>query len=50
MAAAKLSLAKMLQKAGKLDKAKERYQDIIKMYPKTRAAEEARALLKDLGK
>jgi hypothetical protein len=50
VAAAKLSLAKMLQKAGKIDKAKDRYRDIIKMYPKTKAAEEARALLKDLGK
>jgi hypothetical protein len=50
VAAAKLNLAKMLQKAGKIEKAKDRYRDIIKQFPKTKAAEEARTLLKDLGK
>jgi hypothetical protein len=47
-AASKLKLAKMLQKDGLLKKAKIRFQDIIKDFPKTKAAEEARAILKKL--
>ena len=49
-AAAKLKLAKMLQKDGLVQKAKLRYQDIIKTFPNTKAAEEARTLLKGLEK
>jgi S1-C subfamily serine protease len=44
-ASRKLKLAKMLQEGGKIDSARARYQDIIKTYPKTKAAEEARQLL-----
>ncbi|MCS6851181.1 MAG: hypothetical protein NZ700_08445 [Gemmataceae bacterium] len=45
-AAAALSLAKRLAAAGQIDKAKERYKQIIKEFPNTKAAEEARELLK----
>lgn len=45
-AASKLKLAKKLAAAGSVDKAKERYKEIIKEYPKTKAADEARELLK----
>jgi thioredoxin-like negative regulator of GroEL len=50
LAAAKLNLAKMLADSGKTDKARERYQDIIKKYPNTEAAGEAKELLSQLGK
>jgi hypothetical protein len=49
-AAAKLDLAKSLQKDGLVKKARQWYQDIIKLYPKTKAAAEARKLLKKLDK
>ena len=50
LAAAKLNLAKMLADSGKTEKACERYQDIIKKYPNTEAAGEAKELLSQLGK
>jgi TolA-binding protein len=49
-AASKLNLAKDLADNGKTEKARERYQDIIRLYPKTKAAEEARELLDKLKK
>jgi hypothetical protein len=49
-AAAKLKLGKMLQDDGVVDKAKIFYQEIIKEYPKTKAADEAAAILKKLDK
>lgn len=49
-ATARLSLAKALIEAGKTDKVKERLEDIIKMYPTTKAAEEAKKLLEKLKK
>jgi hypothetical protein len=48
-AAAKLKLAKMLQNDGIVDKAKVFYQEIIQDFPKTKAADEARAILKKLN-
>jgi hypothetical protein len=48
-AARKLSFAETLIGDGKTEKAKERLQDIIQMYPKTKAAASARALLKQLN-
>jgi S1-C subfamily serine protease len=45
LAGSKLKLAKALQENGKLDKARERYEEIIANYPKTKAAEEAKRLL-----
>jgi hypothetical protein len=50
LATGKLKLARQLEEAGKTDKARERYQDIIKQYPSTKAAEEARDLLEKLKK
>jgi S1-C subfamily serine protease len=50
VAAARLNLAKMLEEAGKVQKAKERYQNIIADFPGTRAAKEARGLLEKLKK
>jgi hypothetical protein len=50
IAAAKLKLAKMLHKDKLIKKAKERYGDIIRQFPGTKAAEEARALLQKLEK
>jgi len=50
LAASKLKLAKQLADDGKVDKARQRYKDIIEQYPKTKAAEEARAFLKKLDK
>ena len=44
-AATKLDLAKQLAAAGKPEKARERLQEIVKKYPKTKAAEEAKELL-----
>jgi hypothetical protein len=49
-ASSKLSLAKSLAKDGKTDRARERLEDIIKMYPDTQAAKEAADLLKKLKK
>jgi hypothetical protein len=50
VAAAKLKLAKMLHKDRLIKKARERYRDIIKQFPSTKAAKEARDLLKELDK
>jgi hypothetical protein len=50
LAAKKLKLAQTLAEDGKVDKAKERLRDLIKEYPKTRAAEHARELLEKLNK
>jgi hypothetical protein len=47
-AARKLNLAKMLHKDGLVKKAIVRYKDIIKDFPKTKAADEARKILKKL--
>lgn len=44
-AATKLDLAKQLAAAGKVEKALERYQDIVKKFPGTKAAVEAQKLL-----
>src|SRR5262249_50824904 len=49
-AARKLKFAKDLLDEGKGDKAKERLQDIIKDFPKTKAAEEAQKLLDKINK
>ena len=46
----KLKFAKTLADDGKTDKAKTRLEDIIAKYPKTKAAKEARELLKNLNK
>lgn len=45
-AARRLNQARVLADNGKIDLARERYQEIIKNYPKSAAAEEARKLLK----
>jgi len=45
VAASKLSLAKQLADDGNTDKAKQRFQEIIKNYPNTKAAKEAKQLL-----
>jgi hypothetical protein len=45
-----LRLAKMLEKDGLKDKAMLRYHEIIKQFPETKAAEEARKLLDKLKK
>lgn len=50
LAASRLKLAKQIQADGKLDRARERYESIVKDYPKTKAADEARELLKKLKK
>jgi len=50
IAASKLKFAKTLAEDGKTAKAKERLEDIITKYPKTKAAEQARELLKSLDK
>jgi TolA-binding protein len=47
-AALKLRLAKDILKDGKKERAKERLQDIVDKFPDTKAAEEARQLLKDI--
>jgi hypothetical protein len=49
-AAQKLRFAKDLIKDGKIDKAKMRLEDLVAKYGKTKAADEARELLKDLNK
>ncbi len=48
-AAVKLRLAKEILKDGRKERAKERLQDIVTKFPDTKAAEEARKLLMDLG-
>jgi hypothetical protein len=47
VAGRRLKLAKELQDDGKADKARDVLQDLVKKYPKTKAAEEAQKLLKD---
>lgn len=49
-AARKLSFAKNLIDSGRLEKARERLHDLVRMYPKTKAADEARELLEKLEK
>ena len=49
-AATKLRFAKSLASDGKLEKAKDRYEEIITTFPKTKAAEEAKLLLDKLNK
>ena len=49
-AAAKLRLAKSLAKGNKKDAAKQRCEELIKAYPDTAAAEEAKLLLEELDK
>jgi hypothetical protein len=49
-AASKLRLAEQLAEDGKVDKAKQRCRDIIRDFPKTKAAQEAQALLDKLSK
>jgi hypothetical protein len=50
IATAKLKIAKMLQEEKLIKKARERYRDLIKQFPNTKAAEEAREILKKLEK
>jgi hypothetical protein len=47
-AAGKLELARSLLKDGKSDRAKQRFQEIVQQYPKTKAADEARKELDKL--
>ena len=49
-AAGKLEFARSFLKDGKIDKAKQRFQDIVTQYPNTKAAEEAKKELDKLGK
>jgi tetratricopeptide (TPR) repeat protein len=49
-AASKLNLAKMLAKDGLTKKARERLEEIVKLYPGTEAAKEAKKMLKGLSK
>lgn len=49
-AARKFKLARALADEGKLEKARERLQEIIQQYPTTKASEEARHLLEKIGK
>jgi len=49
-AARKLKLIKELIEGGKIEKAKERLEELTRRYPKTKAAEEAKDLLKGLDK
>jgi S1-C subfamily serine protease len=49
-AATKLKFAKTLAAEGKTDKAKDRYVEIISVFPSTKAAEEAKLLLDKLNK
>jgi hypothetical protein len=49
-AASKLRLAGMFERDGLIKQAKKRYQDIIKQFPNTEAAKEAKARLKKLEK
>jgi hypothetical protein len=50
VAARRLKVAKELQEEGKAEKARDVLQDVVKKYPKTKAAEEAQKLLKDEAK
>ena len=49
LATRKLRLAKDILKDGKKERAKERLQEIVDKFPDTKAAEEARQLLKDMS-
>jgi TolA-binding protein len=49
-AAAKLEFARSLIKDGKVDRARQRLEDIIKQYPNTKAAADAKKELDQLGK
>ncbi len=49
-AGSKLRIARLLADNGKVDKARERCREIIKQYPRTKAAEEAGQLLQKLNK
>jgi hypothetical protein len=48
-AARRLKLAKGLAADGKVDRARDRYEDIIQLFPGTKAAEEAELLLRQMG-
>jgi TolA-binding protein len=48
-AARKLKFAKMFERDGLLDKAKEKYKEIVKKYPDTKAAKDAKKLLEKLS-
>lgn len=48
-AARKLKLAKMMADGGVPDKARERYREILRKYPDTEAAKEARRMLEESG-
>jgi hypothetical protein len=48
VAAAKFNLAEMLEKAGKIEKARERYEKIIAEFPDTKAAKMAKQILEKL--
>ena len=50
LASGKLEMAKDLAGAGKLDKAKPRFEQIINDYPNTKAAAEAKLLLEKIKK
>ena len=49
-AASKLDLARSLLRDGKTEKARERFSEIVKLYPKTKAADDAQKELDKLGK
>lgn len=49
-ASAKLEFARSLLKDGKTERAKQRFEELIKQYPQTRAADEARKELAKLAK
>jgi hypothetical protein len=49
-AAAKLEFARSLLKDGKTDKAKQRFAEIVTLYPATKAADEAKKEIEKLGK
>ncbi len=49
-AAAKLTLAKELADAGRIERAKDRFEKIIAEFPNTKAAQEAKTLLNNLNK
>jgi hypothetical protein len=49
-AATKLEFARSMLRDGKADKAKTRLEEIVKLYPTTKAADEAKKELEKLGK